>query len=84
VFWQTYVMAAPRGSGRIELNGPPARHFQPGDKVIILGEAYVEPSEVKDLDPKIVIVEGDDSTPDLTERNRRFHLLMHSEIHNPA
>ena len=84
VFWQTYVMAAPRGSGRIELNGPPARHFQPGDKVIILGEAYVEPSEVKDLDPKIVIVEGDDSTPELTERNRRFRLLMHSEVRNPG
>ncbi len=77
-------MAAPRGSGRIELNGPPARHFQPGDKVIILGEAYLEPSEVKDLDPKIVIVEGDDSNSDLTARNRKFRVLMHSEVRNPA
>jgi len=84
VFWQTYVMAAPRGSGRIELNGPPARHFQPGDKIIILGEAFVEPSEVRHLDPKIVIVEGDDSTPDLAARNRKFRLLMHSEVRNPG
>lgn len=82
VFWQTYVMAAPKGSGRVELNGPPARHFQPGDRIIILGEAYVEPSELKDLDPKIVIVEGDDSAPDLTDRNRAFHLLLHSELRN--
>jgi len=84
VFWQTYVMPAPRGSGRIELNGPPARHFQPGDKIIILGEAYLEPSEVKGLDPKIVIVEGNDSASELTERNLKFRLLMHSEVRNPA
>jgi len=84
VFWQTYVMAAPRGSGRVELNGPPARHFQPGDKIIILGEAYLKPSELKDLDPKIVIVEGAESAPELAERNRKFRLLMHSEVQNPG
>jgi hypothetical protein len=39
---------------------------------------------VKDLDPKIVIVEGADSAPDLTERNRSFRLLMHSQVRNPA
>lgn len=38
------------------LNGPPARHFQPGDKVIIIGEAYVEPSEIKKREPAIVFV----------------------------
>jgi hypothetical protein len=27
---------------------------------------------------------GDDSTPDLAERNRRFRLLMHSEVRNPG
>jgi aspartate 1-decarboxylase len=84
VFWQTYVVAAPKGSGRVELNGPPARHFQPGDKIIVLGEAYLEPSELDDLDPKIVIVEGDDSAPDLTARNRKFVLMPHSEIRNPT
>ena len=82
VFWQTYVVAAPKDSGCIELNGPPARHFQPGDKIIILGEAYLEPSELDGLDPKIVIVEGEDSAPDLTDRNRRFRLLSHSEVRN--
>lgn len=84
VFWQTYVMAAPKGSGRVELNGPPARHFQPGDKIIILGEAYLEPSELKGLDPKIVIVEGAESAPDLADRNRKFRLLMHSEVRIPG
>jgi aspartate 1-decarboxylase len=82
VFWQTYVIAAPKGSGRIELNGPPARHFQPGDRIIILGEAYLEPSELDDLDPRIVIVEGEDSVARLTDRNRKFRLLAHSEVRN--
>ena len=82
VFWQTYVIAAPRGSGRVELNGPPARHFQAGDKIIVLGEAWLEPSELKDLDPKIVIVEGDESAKKLTDRNRKFRLLAHSKVRN--
>ena len=73
-FWQTYVIAAPRGSGRIELNGPPARHFQAGDKIIVLGEAWLEPAELPGLDPKIVIVDTDD--------NRGFHLLEHSKVKN--
>lgn len=58
-FWQTYAMRGKRGSGVICLNGPPARHFQPGDKVIILGEAYIEPSEIKKLQLTVVIVEDD-------------------------
>jgi aspartate 1-decarboxylase len=59
VFWQTYVMAGPRGRGDICLNGPPARHFQKGDKIIILAEGYFEPQEMHDIDPVIVIVEDD-------------------------
>jgi aspartate 1-decarboxylase len=82
VFWQTYVIAAPKGSGRVELNGPPARHFQAGDRIIVLGEAWLEPSELKDLDPKIVIVEGDDNASKLTDRNRKFRLLVHSKVRN--
>jgi len=82
VFWQTYVIAAPKGSGRVELNGPPARHFQAGDKIIVLGEAWLEPSELEDLDPKIVIVEGDDGAKKLTDCNRKFRLLAHSKVRN--
>ncbi len=32
----TYAMGLPEGSGQIVVNGPAARHFQPGDKVIIV------------------------------------------------
>lgn len=59
VFWQTYVMAGPRGRGDICLNGPPARHFQKGDKIIVLAEGWFEPAEMRDIDPVIVIVEDD-------------------------
>ncbi|HUY69637.1 MAG TPA: aspartate 1-decarboxylase, partial [Candidatus Tyrphobacter sp.] len=55
--WQTYIIAGKRGRGDICLNGPPARHFQPGDKVIIIGEAYLEPGELKDLNPVVVFVD---------------------------
>ena len=57
VFWQTYAMAGPRGKGDICLNGPPARHFHPGDKVIILAEAWIEPTELKTLNPVVVFVD---------------------------
>lgn len=83
MFWQTYVIAAPKGSGRVELNGPPARHFQAGDKIIVLGEAWLEPSELKSLDPKIVIVEGDGKARKLTDLNKKYRLLGHSKVRNP-
>jgi aspartate 1-decarboxylase len=57
VFWQTYLNPGKRGNGDVCLNGPPARHFQKGDKVIILAEAWLEPSEMKDLNPTIVFVD---------------------------
>lgn len=57
IFWQTYAMPGPRGRGDICLNGPPARHFQPGDKIIVLAEAWLEPEEMNDLVPVVVFVD---------------------------
>ena len=82
VFWQTYVFAGRKGSGKIELNGPPARHFQAGDKIIILGEAWLDPAELKTLDPQIVIVDGDETSKSLAAQNKKFHLLKHSKVKN--
>ena len=43
----TYAISLPRGSGQIVINGAAARHFHPGDKVIIvafyLTDEAVEP-----------------------------------------
>ncbi len=57
VFWQTYVIEGEPGNGDICLNGPPARHFQRGDKVIIMAEAWLEPQEVEGLAPAVVFVD---------------------------
>ncbi len=75
VFWQTYVMAGERGRGDICLNGPPARHFQRGDKVIILAEGYFEPRELDGFEPVVVIVEDD--------RNLKTRILKHGAVDNP-
>ena len=44
---ETYAISLPRGSGRVVINGAAARHFHPGDKVIIvafcLADEKVEP-----------------------------------------
>lgn len=74
VFWQTYVVAGKRGDGDICLNGPPARHFQPGDKIIILAEAWLEPSELKDLNPVVVFVD---------DKNKITSIKKHKTINYP-
>ncbi|HWP61158.1 MAG TPA: aspartate 1-decarboxylase [Candidatus Paceibacterota bacterium] len=56
-FWQTYAIAGKRGQGDICLNGPPARHFQVGDKVIILAEAWITLEELGLLNPTVVFVD---------------------------
>jgi len=69
--WQTYVVKGKPGSGVICLNGPPARHFQPGDKVIIIGEAYVEPSVIEDREPIVVFVTDVKNKSFKIKRHRR-------------
>lgn len=73
VFWQTYVIPGTKGNGEICLNGPPARHFQPGDKVIIIAEAYMDPSELKDLNPVVVFVD---------DKNKITEVKRHKAINN--
>ncbi len=57
VLWRTYIVLGERGKGEIIMNGPPARLFQKGDKVIILGEAWVEAKYVKKMSPTLVFVD---------------------------
>lgn len=44
--WQTYVIPGEAGSGIFCLNGPPARHFHPGDCVIVLARGYCEEGDL--------------------------------------
>jgi aspartate 1-decarboxylase len=55
VLWRTYILKGERGKGQIVLNGPPARLFQKGDKVVILGEAWVTPEEADSMKGPTVV-----------------------------
>ena len=49
-----------------------ARHFQPGDKIIVIADAYIEPSELKDLNPVVIFVD---------DKNRIKKIKKHKVLH---
>lgn len=56
--WSTYLVPGRKGAGEVILNGPPARLFQKGDKIIVLSTAEVEAGGVrKDMSPTVVFVD---------------------------
>ena len=75
VFWHTYAVSGKKGE--ICLNGPPARHFQRGDKVIILAEAWVEPSELQELDPVVVFVDDKNKVTKVKRHRSVPHGIAH-------
>jgi aspartate 1-decarboxylase len=50
---ETYAIELPEGSGQIVLNGAAARHFHPGDKVIIVAFCLTDEPIV----PKMIAVD---------------------------
>ena len=54
--WETYVI--PGETGQIVLNGPPARLFQPGDLVVVLGFSYLTEDEMPSFQHVDVMVDG--------------------------
>jgi len=58
---ETYVMKGDRASGVIRLNGASARLAAPGDLIIIMSFAYLDPKELPAHQPRKVLVD---------ERNR--------------
>lgn len=57
----TYIIAGPRGSGCICLNGAAARMFQVGDEVIIMAYAQMSPEEAQQFKAKVVFPEGENN-----------------------
>ncbi len=53
----TYALPAPRGSGKVALNGAAARKVQPGDEIIIASFAVVNEKEAQGWKPKVVFVD---------------------------
>jgi len=56
VHWETYVI--PGDKGEIQLNGCPARLFQPGDKVIVLSLEQLTRQEAAKVKQRVVHVTG--------------------------
>lgn len=54
--WETYVIAGPRQSGVIELNGAVARLGQIGDRLTIMAFAEVELESVTSWKPRLVLL----------------------------
>ena len=55
---ETYTIKGKRGSGEICLNGAAARCALQGDIVIIIAYAQMDEAEAKALEPKVVLVAG--------------------------
>jgi aspartate 1-decarboxylase len=60
---ETYAIAMPEGSGQVVVNGAAARHFQPGDKVIIVAFCLTDEPVI----PRMIAVDA----------ANRFERLLH-------
>ncbi|MFC4110199.1 aspartate 1-decarboxylase [Micromonospora zhanjiangensis] len=65
---QTYVIAGPRGTGVIGVNGAAARLVQQGDLVIIIAYATVDDAGLAALRPRVVFVDDKNQLVQLTDR----------------
>ena len=76
--FDTYVIRGPRDSGAIELNGAAARLAEPGDLVIIMSYGIYDPEEVKQHQPKVIVVDENNRILDFldseAEENARYSL----------
>lgn len=63
----TYTIAGERGSGIICLNGATAHCATPGDKIIIMAYAELEPAEAKAAKPAVVFVDDDNKPTRITD-----------------
>ena len=51
---ETYAITLPEGSGQIVVNGAAARHFRPGDRVIIVAFCLAD----EPVTPRMIMVDG--------------------------
>ncbi len=58
--WVTYVIKDRDNPGSVCLNGTAARHFHPGDPVIIMAYGHFSPREIRQgIRPRVVHVDED-------------------------
>jgi aspartate 1-decarboxylase len=66
----TYVIAGPRGSGEICINGAAAHLIEKGDLVIIASYARYEEAEVGKHEPRVVLVDEHNQARQLARAGR--------------
>jgi aspartate 1-decarboxylase len=69
--FETYTIIGPSGSGMICVNGAAARLVQPGDKVIIIAYAMMEPAEAGSFKPRVLIL--DDNNQVVATKAQEIH-----------
>lgn len=52
--FETYVIAGPKGSGEVTLNGPAARRVQKDDIIIVISYALMDFEKAKTFQPWII------------------------------
>lgn len=67
---ETYAIALPEGSGQVVVNGAAARHFQPGDAVIIVAFCLTDEPVV----PRMIAVDAQNRF------QRHLHDAAHEEL----
>lgn len=63
---ETYIIAGPRGSGIICLNGASARLVSPGDRVIVMAFCTMSSEEAKTHRPTVVFVDEKNAISEIT------------------
>ena len=56
--FETYVIEAKKGSGEISLQGPAARLGHKGDTIIIISYCQLQPEEIANHQPAIIMVDS--------------------------
>ena len=56
---ETYVIAGPRGSGVIGINGAAARLVHPGDLVILIAYGMMSDADAREYVPRVVFVDSE-------------------------
>lgn len=73
--FETYIISGERGSKDICLNGAASRLVQPGDVVIIIGYALMTAEEAEQHQPKVAIMNSDNTIAEILHQEEAFTIL---------
>jgi len=73
--FETYVIPGTRGSGEFCLNGAAARKGQIGDEVIVISYILLDPEELIDYKPTIVLLDKNNRIIEITHETSAHKLI---------